>query len=177
MLWIAMAGLPGTGKSAIAAKLTLALRAPLFDKDRVRAALFGPGHVDYSREQDDLVVAMLFDAVRFGAERRAWRAAILDGRTFSRAEQVRELERAAAAIGARLEIIECACSAEVALERIERDRASGAHAASNRDRELYFRVRAESQPIELPHLVVHTDREPVEVSVARCLAHLRDAAP
>jgi len=60
---VAFAGLPGTGKSTLARRVASELGAPLFDKDRVRDALFGPDHVAYTREQDDFVVEVLFQAI------------------------------------------------------------------------------------------------------------------
>ena len=42
MTLIALAGLPGAGKSTLAHVLAAELGAPVFDKDTVRAALFAP---------------------------------------------------------------------------------------------------------------------------------------
>ncbi|MGH3686885.1 MAG: AAA family ATPase [Pseudonocardiaceae bacterium] len=55
---VQLAGLPGTGKSTLAAELVhrLAGHALLLDKDHVRHALFGPQHTLYTRGQDDFCV-------------------------------------------------------------------------------------------------------------------------
>ncbi len=59
---IAMAGLPGTGKTILATALAARTGAVTLDKDRVRAALFPPDVLDYSSEQDDLCFHTLLEA-------------------------------------------------------------------------------------------------------------------
>src|SRR5947209_2269421 len=44
---IAMAGLPGTGKSTLARQMARALSGVVLDKDVIRAALFPPALVEY----------------------------------------------------------------------------------------------------------------------------------
>ena len=87
---IAMAGLPGTGKSTLAARLAAALGGVVLSKDTVRAALFPPPALDYSREQDDLTLAAIYAAARriLGTSNHP---VIIDGRTFSQAYQIRDL--------------------------------------------------------------------------------------
>jgi predicted kinase len=50
---IAMAGLPGTGKSTLAHHLADACASIVLDKDSIRAALFPIDQVEYSTRQDD----------------------------------------------------------------------------------------------------------------------------
>src|SRR5258708_1848329 len=50
---VIMAGLPGTGKSTLARALSQCLPAAVLDKDSIRASLFQPAYVEYSRLQDD----------------------------------------------------------------------------------------------------------------------------
>jgi adenylylsulfate kinase len=87
-LLIAMAGLPGSGKSTIAACLEERLAAVVLDKDRVRAALFRPRVLDYSEAQDDITMAAIYQAARSILAADPRRVAILDGRTFWRPGQV-----------------------------------------------------------------------------------------
>jgi adenylylsulfate kinase len=169
---VVLAGLPGTGKSAIARPLAERLGGPVLDKDGVRSALFAPGDVEYSREQDDVVMACIFRVAAFHAQRGKVPAVVLDGRTYSRTEQVTELRAEAAHMGAALVLIECVAAPEVARARLERDARAGAHPAANRGVELYERLRAEAQPIEGAHLVLATDaRSPAEL-VEEVLAQL-----
>ena len=59
---IVMAGLPGTGKSTLAGRLAAELGGVVLNKDAVRALLFPPPVLDYSREQDDLVMQAIYAA-------------------------------------------------------------------------------------------------------------------
>ena len=59
---VVMAGLPGTGKSALARRLAADLGGVVLGKDEVRAALFPPPLLDYSPEQDDLAVGAIYTA-------------------------------------------------------------------------------------------------------------------
>ena len=169
---VALAGLPGTGKSVLARAVSERLGAPLLDKDRVRAALFAPEEIEYSREQDDLVMACIHRAVEFHAARGRLPAVVLDGRTYSRRSQVDELGALAARLGTPLFLVECTASPAVARERLERDARAGGHPAENRSFELHERLRAEAEPIEGAKLVLATDSAPVDELVERVLSRM-----
>ncbi|NOT28910.1 MAG: ATP-binding protein [Planctomycetes bacterium] len=169
---IAVAGLPGTGKSTLARELARRLGAPLLDKDRVRAALFAPQEIEYSREQDDLVLECVWRALEFHARRGRVESVVLDGRTYSRRVQVEELRSNAARLGARLTLVECVAAPEVVRARLERDARTGSHPAGNRSVELYERLRASAEPIEGPRLVLATDARPLAALVVAALEHL-----
>ena len=51
---VAMAGLPGTGKSTLARQIAEAIRGVVLCKDIVRATLFPAPVLDYSAEQDEI---------------------------------------------------------------------------------------------------------------------------
>jgi predicted kinase len=157
MKLIALAGLPGTGKSTLAGELARRLGAPLLDKDRVRAALFAPEEIEYSREQDDLVMDCIHRAVEFHARRGRVPAVVLDGRTYSRRAQVDELRALAARLRTPLVLIECSAQPAVVRARLERDARAGEHLAGNRSFELHERLRAEAEPIDGPKLLLATD--------------------
>jgi len=82
--YVLMAGLPGTGKTTLAAAVARELNGAVLSKDAVRAALFSGKLTDYTREQDDLCFGMVLDAARYLAEHRRTEFIFLDGRTFSR---------------------------------------------------------------------------------------------
>mgnify|MGYP001600318794 CR=1 FL=1 len=165
---LAFAGLPGSGKSTLARLLAAELGASLFDKDEWRARMFAAGEIEYSRAQDECVMERIHREVEGLAAGRVVSEVVLDGRTYSRAEQVAALRALALRCGAELVLIECVCAAEVAAERLKRDRA---HPAANRGPELLARLAAEAEPITGPKLVLATDSEPPE----RTLARLREA--
>ena len=56
---ILMAGLPGTGKSALSRALAAELGGTVIDKDHIRAGLFDPADIEYSTEQDEFCMRVM----------------------------------------------------------------------------------------------------------------------
>jgi adenylylsulfate kinase len=169
---IVMAGLPGTGKSAIARRLAQELPAILLDKDAVRAALFPPSEIEYSTPQDDLCVEIMLQVAGYILSRDHQKHVILDGRTHSRRYQVETVRRFARAQGVASILIECICSDDTVRRRLEEDVAEGRHPAANRNYEMYRAVKARAEPIVGPRLVIDTERELVSV-IEDCLKYIR----
>jgi adenylylsulfate kinase len=172
---IAMAGLPGTGKSTLAARLAEPLAAVVLSKDTVRAALFPPPVLDYCRAQDDLCMDAIFRAAAYTLKTFPLQPVILDARTFLRAYQVRDLLALAESVGERPRLIECTCTDELARARLEKDLAEGRHPARNRTYALYRELKATSEPLLVPRLVLDTGELSLEECVQRSLAYLRDS--
>ncbi|MBA4063179.1 MAG: hypothetical protein C0501_05595 [Isosphaera sp.] len=172
---IALAGLPGTGKSTLAARLADALGGVVLCKDVVRAALFPPPVLDYSAAQDDTAMAAVFSAARLLLTADPSRVVILDGRTFRKPRQVADLLALADAAGQPARVIECVCDEATARARLDRDAAAGGHPAGNRNGDLYAAMKAGAEPLTLPRLILDTGRLPPDECLARSLAYL--AAP
>lgn len=158
---ILMAGLPGTGKSTLSRALAAEVGGTVLGKDQIRAALFPAEDIEYSTEQDDFCMAIMLKIAgwmfRQGPERRVF----LDGRTFSRAYQLKRATGYAEAIGQPWRIMECVCSEQTARERVAADRE---HVAANRDFNLYSEVKARFEEITLPKTVIDTD-----LPIAECV--------
>lgn len=168
----ALAGLPATGKSTLATNLARELGAVVLNKDHVRAALFPPPVLNYSREQDDICMAAIYRATASILRSFPRSVVILDGRTFLRSYQVRDLLDLAAAVHEEPRIIECVCSDEVARARLEKDGAAQGHLAGNRTYALYLALKAAAEPIGVPRLVLDTGALSPEECVERALAYL-----
>ncbi|GAA4256607.1 AAA family ATPase [Dactylosporangium darangshiense] len=170
---VQLAGLPGTGKSTLAAALLprLGPHALMLDKDRIRALLFGPHHVEYRQEQDDLCVALLHQAAAYHLGRHPDGTVILDGRTCSRRYQVADVERLAQQTGHLLRIIECTCAEVTVRQRLTYDTTARTHPAANRDFGLYLRLKATADPIAVPALRLSTDI-PIGECIRRALTYL-----
>lgn len=166
---VAFAGLPGTGKSTLARQLAAELGGVVLSKDEVRSALFPPPVVDYSREQDDVAVRATYEAAALILGRDLTRVVILDGRTYSKAYQVRDLLALGQTVGQPVRVIECVCADEVARERIGRDAAAGTHPAGNRTFELYLSVKARAEPLTVPRLVLDTGAMLLDEGVRRAM--------
>ncbi|MBV9689412.1 MAG: ATP-binding protein [Ktedonobacteraceae bacterium] len=168
---IAMAGLPGTGKSSIAQRLAPKLQGVILSKDTIRAALFPAAKIEYSTQQDDFCQAVMMQVARYLVERDANICVIFDGRTFSRRYQLQLLLDLAQDLRTPLKIVQCICSDETARQRLERDSAYGLHLARNRDYALYLSVKARFEEITEPKLVVNTEKD-IEVCVEQCLSYI-----
>jgi len=170
---IALAGLPGTGKSTLAARLASALGGVVLSKDVVRAALFPPPVLDYSSAQDAAAMAAVYAAARVIIAADPRRVVILDGRTFRRSAQVADLFAAGRAIGREPVVIECVCDDDIARMRLDRDAAGGRHPAGNRTAALYDEVKATAEPLTIPRLTLDTGRLTPDECLARALDYVR----
>jgi predicted kinase len=167
---ILMAGLPGTGKTTLARELVAATNGVLLSKDDIRAALFAPGDIEYSLQQDDFVMETMLAAARFLLRKTPQRKIFLDGRTFSRRYQIDRVLALASELAQPWKIIECTCSDESARQRLDLER-DPLHPAQNRNFALYLEVKAHWDPITFPKLTIDTD-QPLIDCVAQALHSL-----
>jgi predicted kinase len=169
---IAMAGLPGTGKSMLAARLAEALGGVVLSKDVVRAGLFPAGVIDYSREQDDFAMKVVYNAAERMLRDTPNRTVILDGRTYSKAYQIGDVVELAMVLRQPLRVIECVCDDEIAEARLAKDATAGTHPAGNRTPDLYRRAKAAAVPLTVPRLTLDTGRDSIDENLLRAVAHL-----
>ncbi len=153
---VLMAGLPGTGKSTLARALAGETSGIIFDKDQIRAALFPPKEIEYSSAQDDFCIQVALDAAAYILRKNPARFVFIDGRPFSRTQQLQQVLRAAEALGQPWKILECVCSEAAAKKRLSEQESE--HPAANRDYALYLRIKANWEEITLPKAVVNTEQ-------------------
>ncbi len=183
MTLIVMAGLPGTGKTTLAHALIKTMSANgdqaakwgdqihpvILNKDTIRAALFPPQLIEYSREQDDFCTGIMLKIARYLFQKNPDITIILDGRTFTHSEQVQTVEDAAADMGVIPYWIECICDPDTAKARLLTD--SGRHPAGNRTPDLYEKVAADAEPLKVHRLTVDTT-QPLQTCVQDALRYL-----
>ncbi|MBL8824794.1 MAG: ATP-binding protein [Planctomycetia bacterium] len=170
---IAFAGLPGTGKSTLAKALCKSLNAVLLNKDDIRAALFASENIEYSGQQNDFCMDILYQLAVFHAERNPDRHIIIDGRTFSKSEQLMQLRECTTRCQRDLILVECVCSDNVARSRLRQDHEQSLHPAADRNEALYDQVKATSEPIALPSITVNTEDESLERNIQLILQAVR----
>jgi predicted kinase len=161
---VIMAGLPGTGKSTVARSLARRLSGAVLDKDIIRAALFAPAQVEYSQVQDDFCQEIMLQTAAYLLGKNLSLHVLLDGRTFSRRYQRERVFEFCSQLGTGWAILECVCSEQTALGRLEKAAVEQIHPAMNRTPDLYHRIRKAWEPIDCPKLVIDT-----EVSFDSCL--------
>jgi predicted kinase len=167
---IVLVGLPGAGKSTLAAALTRRLPdARVLDKDRVRHVLFDP--CDYTSAERDVVFAAMLDAARYHLGRD--RVLVFDGLTFSRRSQVAAAEAVASEAGAFAAVIVCDVPLEVAIARCESD--ADRHLAANRDGELVRRVAAEMEEPAPEYLTLDMTAD-IDALADQALSYVKELA-
>ena len=152
---ILMAGLPGSGKSTLSRALAAGLGGTVLDKDAIRAGLFPAADIEYSTSQDDFCMAVMLKVAGYLFRKDRQRRIFLDGRTFSRAYQLKRATGYAEAIGQPWRILECVCSEATARQRLAE---SPGHLAANRNFDLYLKIRARFEEITLSKTVIDTDQ-------------------
>ena len=100
------------------------------------------------------------------------RDVILDGRPFAHHYQMEHVVDFARQKHARLKVIECTCSDASFRQRLEQDVSEGRHLAANRSFEMFLAMRARSDPLVVPRLVVDTD-QPLPECLAASLEYIK----
>ena len=132
---------------------------------RCAAVLFPPPVLDYSAAQDDLCMAAIYAAAACILRTFPRQAVILDGRSFSRAYQVRDLLALAASLNEPAHIIECVCDDAVCGSGWKRDLRAANIRPGIALMRLYLERKAAAEPIAVPHLVLDTGGTPLDECV------------
>ena len=168
---VMIAGLPGTGKSTLARMLAHRLSGAVLDKDLIRAALFSPAHIEYSRTQDDFCQEIMLQAAAYLLEKNRSLFVFLDGRTFSQRYQRQRVIEFCSQQKIDWLILECVCAEPTALARLQSALTARTHPAANRTPELYHQLRQAWEPIDLPKLLIDTDAS-VDSCVEQAMRYL-----
>lgn len=153
---VIMAGLPGTGKSTLARVLAEATAGVVLNKDEIRSALFPAHEIEYSTKQDDFCLSVMLQTAAYLLRKNPQQMIFIDGRPFSKANQLQQVLAAANEIKQDWKILECTCAPESAKKRLEEQ--GGSHLAANRDYDLYLKMKANWQEITLPKTIIDTDQ-------------------
>ncbi|MCI0524291.1 MAG: AAA family ATPase [Acidobacteria bacterium] len=145
---IAVGGLSGTGKTAIARAIAGELGLRVISADAARHSLFGEakrqapyGEGAYTPEAGRLTYQTMIER---GCETLAKNHGVVLDATFLRHEDRAAAERMAIDAGAEWRLIECHLAPELVHKRIE-ERASRKEGLSDANWEIYLRQRAESE--------------------------------
>jgi len=168
---VLMAGLPGSGKTALARELARRVNGRVLSKDEIRHAIFRPEEIEYSSRQDDFCLEVMLKIAAYLLSRDPVKIVFLDGRPFSRRYQIENVLAAANSLHQPWRILECVCTEETARRRLEGDEKSATHPAGNRDYELYLEVKARFESILREKILIDTD-QPLARCVDRALSNL-----
>jgi predicted kinase len=153
-------GLPGSGKTTLAAALVERTGWAVVSRDEIRRAMFRPESLTLTEKQ------AAFGAVVLAVEALVaeGRSCVVEGMPFSRAGELEAVLDAAARHGAHTVPVFLSVPAEIAAERIERQHGAGERMAADRTRALPAEVEARFRAIPDYVTVVDGRRTPDQLA-------------
>ncbi|MFN8395239.1 MAG: AAA family ATPase [Bacteroidia bacterium] len=161
-LAILVSGLPGSGKTYFAKRLAPALGACYFSTDVMRKTKTPDRTYSYAERAS--VYQELLD--RVDKTLHAAQTVVMDA-TFYKKELRDAFEQAAVRAMAKVVWIEVVADEEVVKERLSHPRED-----SEADYAIYLKMKAEHEPIQETHLVLHSDQSSVEDMIGQTRAWL-----
>lgn len=140
---LGLMGLPGAGKSHMAARLVRMTGWILLNRDRIRLDHFPDGR--YDRAATETAATIMANCLDH--EISAGRNLILDGMTLTRRADRRRWADRTHQAGGEWRLIFLDCPLDTAIRRVEADRRTGRHPAGDRDADL---VRSVGERLDYP---------------------------
>ena len=168
-LVLLLAGLPGVGKTALAAALAPALGGIILNRDDIRDRIFPPDYLDYSAAQNEVATATLLRVLSYLLGHHPPPLTLIDGKPFSRRSEIEAVERCTDQHGATLIVLHCVAAADVIADRLQRGLANPVNVRAQRDPAKASRISGEFEPIVHKHIQV--DMTAPVLEVARTVAH------
>lgn len=150
---IVFAGLPGSGKTTLAKLLAPRLNAVLLNKDEVRAALFAPEDVEYSDQQNDFCMDVIYQLAKYHFQQRPERPVIIDGRTYCKNTQIQQLLAFFKYPAEHILFIFCTAAIELLENRVN---AQTDHIAQDRTIRTVRLAFSKFEQLNVPHLTIDT---------------------
>lgn len=163
---VALAGVPGVGKSYLAAALNARFGWRVLDRDRIRDALFPPELRDYSAEQNELASQIAYQTASYIVRVRPREVVVLDGRPFSRREQRIALRGVGAELQVPVAFVHCVASEETVCARLAVVNANpAADPRADRSEQKYRDILGRFEPFTDEVVLKLCTEEPLQMQV------------
>jgi hypothetical protein len=144
---VLVCGLPGSGKSTVAAAVNERLSGELLRTDEIRKALFDKP--DYTKEEKEFVYDQIEKLVEIWLMRG--KSVVIDGTFYRKALRKRFID-ISKGLKVPIKIVECVCGENVVEKRMGCRRGD----PSDADFCVYKKVKSQWEPIKEKHITVDT---------------------
>ena len=162
---VGLAGLPASGKTAVAKKLEKRGFKNL-SRDYFVSLMFDPVNFS-SREQKDIAFKAMLLVSKYYLKQE--KKVVLDCPSFSRGWAVKLAQATAKKASVKFKLIYLECPDEVAVKRIK---FAKKHIARDRTPKLYFTVKKRFQPIKIKYKKIGTNR-PIKKTIKEIIKYLK----
>jgi predicted kinase len=159
---VAVFGLPGSGKTFLAAQLAVRIKGPHISSDIVRQTMFQNGQYD---EQSKLEVYQKMFAMAETAHRKQ-KPVVMDA-TFFKAQVRQLLQEKAVQWHTPLYFIEVRASEQVIKQRLREKRPD-----SDADFQVYLTIKQAFEPLNEAHLILYSDTEKLSDMLHKALEYI-----
>lgn len=162
---VGLAGLPASGKTAVAKKLEKKGFKNL-SRDHFISLMFDPVNFSSREQKDTAFKAMLLVSKHYLKQEKK---VVLDCPSFSREWAVKLAQATAKKANAKFKLIYLECPDEVAVKRIK---SAKKHIAPDRTPKLYFKVKKRFQPFKIRYKKINTNG-PIKETVKEIVKYLK----
>jgi predicted kinase len=167
VLIVMVCGLPGVGKTSLAAHLAPLIDAVVLSSDKIRKELIT--RPTYSKQEIRLIYNIMLLIAKY--LRNAGLNCIVDA-TFNKEKSRKEFKNKLKLPGVRVCIVECICPESIIVQRL-RARKKG---YSDADLFIYKKMKKNYEPIREDHITVDTSQSPLRViakEIANQISNMR----
>lgn len=155
-------GLPGSGKSYFASRLSKMIHADYVNSDKVRKEIFEKRI--YSEEEKRAVYGKMFDLMKESVKQK--KNIVLDA-TFHK-KNIREMFVAAMKGKEEISFIEVQADENIIRQRLKKPRQY-----SEADFEVYKLIRQQNEPIDVPHLILKSTDDNIDEMLQKASEYLK----